>query len=413
MSILKSIFNIIDTTQKKVSISETWCDRDKHNLYEYFLDFNDWIDSEEGAALRFENNIEGLSNPSKAFYASDREAYDQAFNVFRDERRSEVLNENYLCDQFEDDHWYQRNLLRFDQLVDYFKKGTVVPFIGAGVSVAGGFPTWKDHLRQQGRTAGIDSHHVEELLEDGELETIIQEIESLRGRDVFVQEIRDVFSRTGELTDITLRIAELFTDTIITTNYDRLIEQSFDTGEENNVQVINSMNALERPATNKITIIKLHGDFKHPNKCILSKNQYDEAYGAREVDLSIPIPKILKYYYRNSCLLFLGCSLNKDRTIQVFQEVKNKIGDEDRPQHFSIEQAPESEEDIVERNAYLSNYGITPIWFEKGQFDFVESILRHARNELRYMGNRSFNNNKSIKKSNFFESLTLAIKKII
>lgn len=56
------------------------------------------------------------------------------------------------------------------------------------------------------------------------------------------------------------------------------------------------------------------------------------------------------------------------------------------PQHFSIEQAPEDEQEIVERNAHLANLGITAIWFEKGAFDYVESILRLAKNELRYRG---------------------------
>ena len=41
---------------------------------------------------------------------------------------------------------------------------------------------------------------------------------------------------------------------------------------------------------------------------------------------------------------------------------------------------------LVERNAYLAKLGITPIWFEKGCFDYVESILRLAKNELRYRG---------------------------
>jgi len=62
------------------------------------------------------------------------------------------------------------------------------------------------------------------------------------------------------------------------------------------------------------------------------------------------------------------------------------MGDKAIPQHFSIEQGPESEQELVERNAYLAKLGITAIWFEKGCFDYVESILRLAKNELRYRG---------------------------
>lgn len=73
--------------------------------------------------------------------------------------------------------------------------------------------------------------------------------------------------------------------------------------------------------------------------------------------------------------------------MQVFQAVKNEMGDDYRPQHFAIEQAPETEEKLVARNAYLLKFGITAIWFEKGYYDYVENILRLARNELRYRGN--------------------------
>lgn len=366
--------------------NETWCDRDEHNLFEHFVDFNEWLESEESIGLREENKIDGLSQPSKAFFAGDKEAYDQVFREYREERRREVLNETYLCEQFTDDHWFQRNRDRFDQLVRCLEAGTVVPFVGAGLSVAGGFPSWKNHLRQQGRTAGINQADIEYLLTAGQYEKVIEEIEEKRGRDVFTQEIRDVFSRTGELTDTTLRLTELFTDTVITTNYDRLIEQAYDTGEKDAFQIINGLNALEMPADDGVTIIKLHGDIQNPAQCILSKLQYDQAYGTDQLDMALPIPKLLTYYYRNSSLLFLGCSLNKDRTMQVFQAVKDEIGDADKPQHFSIEQAPEEEGNLADRNAQLANLGITAIWFEKGCYDYVENMLRLAKNELRYRG---------------------------
>ena len=266
--------------------AEIWCDRDEHKLFESYVDFNDWLDGEEAGGVREANRVEGISVPSKAFYAGDKEAYDQAFKQYRKARRQEVLNERYLCEQFADNHWFERNLQRFDQLLERLEAGDVVPFIGAGVSKAGGFPTWEDHLRTQGRTGGIDAAHVEDLLARGEYETVIAEIEAGRGRDVCGQEIRDVFSRTGTITNTTLLITELFADTIITTNYDRLIEQAFDTGARNGFQVINSSNVLADPSTDRVSIIKLHGDIKTPGQCILSKNQYDQAYGIGGIDLT-------------------------------------------------------------------------------------------------------------------------------
>ena len=53
---------------------ESWCDRDEHHRFELYEDFNEWLDGEEGLAVREANGIETLSQPSKAFYASDKEA---------------------------------------------------------------------------------------------------------------------------------------------------------------------------------------------------------------------------------------------------------------------------------------------------------------------------------------------------
>lgn len=386
MSVLDKIYSDRAIAAQPAIRNVTWCEKDNHNVYEYFSDFNEWIDGDDGLDIRLRYGIDGLSNPSKAFFASDLEGYHQAFKVFRNERKSQILGEEYILNNFGDSHWYERNVERFEQLENCLIEGLVVPFIGAGISVECGFPTWKGHLIQQGRTSGLDTDHVSELLNNGHYETVIEEIEQNGRRDAFIQEIRDVFSRTGRITQTTLRLTELFTDTLITTNYDHILEQAFDTGAENNLQLLDSSNILNQPEIDKTTIIKLHGDIKQPTRCIISKNQYNEAYGNGTLDLTKPIPKVLSYHYKTSSLLFLGCSLNRDRTMEVFQAVKTQMGDKDRPQHFSLESMPATEAELASRNAYLLNFGITPIWFPNGSYEYVEQILRLARNEMKYRG---------------------------
>lgn len=371
--------------------TESWCQVDGHADYELFEDFNDWIDAGdidlELPLLRGLGGI-GLSNPSKAFFAGDREAYEQALQAYRVQRRSEVLNRDHLVEIYgEEDgrHWFERNEQRFEQLVGRLAAQEVVPFVGAGVSSSGGFPTWANHLRQQGRTAGIAQARVDAWLEQGQYEAVIADIEQRHGRDVFAQEIRDVFGKRGRIQDITLLISELFADTLITTNYDRLLEQVYDTGGASQVQVINGTTAMELPDPTKVTLIKIHGDFADPAHCILGKAQYDAAYGEGALDTQRPVPRILARYYRNNSLLFLGCNLRNDRTLQVFHATKVAAGDELFPQHFSVEQAPAQLADLTARNAELLRLGITAIWYPEKQYRFVDDILRLAKSELNYM----------------------------
>jgi hypothetical protein len=370
---------------------ETWCQTDEHADYELFEDFNAWIDEGdidlELPLLRGLGQI-GLSNPSRAFFAGDRKAYEQALQAYRAGRRREVLSRDYFVGTYGEEegvHWFDRNEQRFDQLVNCLAAQEVVPFIGAGISVGGGFPTWANHLRQQGRTAGIAPEQVEAWLAHGQYEEVIAHIEQHHGPEVFAQEIRDVFGKRGSIQDITLRISELFSDTLITTNYDSLLEQLFDTGGASRVQVVNGVTAMTLPDPEKVTIIKIHGDCKDPAHCILGKAQYDAAYGEPALDLHRPVPKILANYYRYNSLMFIGCSLRNDRTLQVFRSTRVAAGDYSFPQHFSIEQAPEQREALVARNSELLRLGITAIWYPKGMHQKVEAVLRHAKGELNYM----------------------------
>lgn len=369
---------------------ENWCQQDGHADFELFEDFNDWINEGEvdiESPLLEKLLAIGLSTPSKAFFAGDKEAYEQALRAYRLARRHEALSKEYLIENFgpeEGQHWYERNEQRFNQLIDRLSEDMVVPFIGAGISVGGGFPTWADHLRQQGRTAGIAREKIETWLAQGNYEEIVAHIEAAHGRDVFSQEIRDVFGKRGSIQQITLLISELFKDTLITTNYDQLLEQVFDTGPGQEVQLINGVKAMEHPDPQKTTIIKLHGDIKNPAQCILGKAQYNEAYGEEYLDLNRNIPRILSYYFKNNSLLFIGCSLKNDRTIQVFRATKETAGDYSFPQHFCIEQAPKDIQHLRNRNIELLKLGITPIWFPGGKYDHPEILLQCLRNELNY-----------------------------
>lgn len=74
------------------NIPDAWCQTYGHADYALFDDFNAWIDEGEvdlELPLLHKLGQLGLSQPSKAFFAGDREAYEQALKAFRDERRRE------------------------------------------------------------------------------------------------------------------------------------------------------------------------------------------------------------------------------------------------------------------------------------------------------------------------------------
>ena len=102
---------------------------------------------------------------------------------------------------------------------------------------------------------------------------------------------------------------------------------------------------------------------------------------------TIGIPYLVKndepLYFKDADLLWMKSSGIIDGSFLYnffispkFREYLKSISHTGTISHFTIEQAPEDEQEIVERNACLANLGITAIWFEKEVFDYVESILR-------------------------------------
>lgn len=47
MSVLDKIYSDKATIAAPSLKNITWCEKDNHSLYEYFADFNEWIDGEK------------------------------------------------------------------------------------------------------------------------------------------------------------------------------------------------------------------------------------------------------------------------------------------------------------------------------------------------------------------------------
>ncbi|NIN22921.1 MAG: hypothetical protein GTO56_32985 [Candidatus Aminicenantes bacterium] len=155
----------------------------------------------------------------------------------------------------------------------------------------------------------------------------------------------------------------------ITTNFDCLIENNA-FGTHVNVCCGYQGEELEKWFTymDKNALLKIHGDLQDVSSIVLSSKQYAEIYrDPAGFDPKAPLPGFLKRVFTNSSVLFIGCSLLRDRIIMIMESLRRM-----RP-HFAIMPRPEKQEGVVELNRRLSEAGITPIWIT--DFDQIEEIL--------------------------------------
>jgi len=356
--------------------SGTWCALDRHDRYSHSASFNDWLDGAEDDALDVLDRLglASIRSPSKALYAGDPVAYDEELKRFRAQRRDRALGEGYLPD-----HWVQRNRSRFVELLGPLKNQNVTPFVGAGVSCASGLPSWRAHLLRQGETAGVETATLIRLLDDGLYEAAIDLVIGEAGPSVFVQEIKADFLDAGYDISLATMIVGLARGLLVTTNYDKVLESAAVSRGESLVPVLQGMIEDNTPLIRSLTngqraILKIHGDVETPSTCVLTGGQYDEAYGPGCPELKRPIPKKLQKIYEQRTLIFLGCSLWNDRTLKVFERVRDDTGSDNVPPHFAIVEAPD-EVDIPERNKFLADIGISAIFYPSGQHDKVSVIV--------------------------------------
>lgn len=79
-------------------------------------------------------------------------------------------------------------------------------------------------------------------------------------------------------------------------------------------------------------------------------------------------------------ILFLGCSLKGDRTIQLYKEIKK----ESKLYGYAFVQKPTDEKEAQKRARELSNMLIHPIWYPKTdvKHESVKVLLRYIGKQV-------------------------------
>lgn len=151
-------------------------------------------------------------------------------------------------------------------------------------------------------------------------------------------------------------------------------------------------NKIDSALYNKESIlVKMHGDIEDPTNLILTEDSYNEVYGKNpdEPDFDLAMPNFLRKILKKNPLLFLGCSLDKDRTCNVikkcigncrqfaFLELPKETENKENPLVPSIRgEANKLEEHLRERKKYLiGELNIQPIWYPYGEHKEAYSVF--------------------------------------
>jgi hypothetical protein len=244
----------------------------------------------------------------------------------------------------------------------------VVPFVGAGLSMDFGVASWPRFLAD-----AAEFHEAPELvLAEIKAGRLIQAATLLaKDPDRFQAMVAGAFGASIKLQHAdgfaVGQLPMLAAGPVITTNFDSVLETVFAEAGAAFDKVItgtepdNVVRAMQR---NEHALLKIHGDAADRTARVFTGLEYDAQYKG--------ISRLARVMFTNRPLLFLGCSLDKDRTLEVLEAIHQEIPG---LAHYGVVAGSYSMSKTRNRRDELARYGISPVWFVPGDFSQIRKVL--------------------------------------
>lgn len=232
--------------------------------------------------------------------------------------------------------------LSVSQIKKSIKENSLILFVGAGISANSNLPTWGEL---------IQSFKVELNLPDDNSDDyprVAQYYYDTFGKNRYTKKIEEVFSSKGisKPNELHTLIEKIAPEHIITTNYDSLLEDQFESGLlKYNVVAEDKDIPYTSPGR---YLIKMHGDL-NKNNIVLKEEDY--------LDYASNFPMIsnlIQTLIMNHTLLFVGYSL-KDSTFKtIFRLVQNAFKSDAKFAYLYIPEKPSTfERDFYKKQGVI------------------------------------------------------------
>lgn len=285
--------------------------------------------------------------------------------------------------------YHEDNINVYQEIKDNLS--VLVPFVGAGLS-AFAYPMWKNVLKELACkiTDTKNNRAVNKLIKADQLEEAAQKLEEFRSKANMARDLANVFTpkKLNSCTDLMSKQAVnllplLFPRLVVTTNFDQTLETAYQLQGKPFASVIHPGHTellnqllLQPNNTSVCGLYKFHGTIAGPfieyDNLIFTQRQYDQWYNR-----SSKLVADLRRCFQKRKMLFLGCSLNQDRTMNILDTI---IKQEPGIFHYTIIDCQKKDRDNKIR--FLGEKHVRAIVYKAGQHEAVRIILEHLLEEI-------------------------------
>lgn len=209
-----------------------------------------------------------------------------------------------------------------EDLANSLRGGKVRLFVGSGVSAAAGLLGWNGLIRKMRATIEKENRSYP----PAEIQRFLSSADYLDVAEVFRQTVRDhryfsflreQFRRDVPPCKLHTLIGRLPVKTILTTNYDKLLEAAFRNTSYNDPAVIIYPDQLGHIESSEVRIVKLHGDIDHPSSLVLTRTDYSQFQRRRQ-----DFVRELQTSVNDHTVLFIGFGLRDSNFRRIYDDAR-------------------------------------------------------------------------------------------
>lgn len=255
----------------------------------------------------------------------------------------------------------------------------VIPFVGAGLSQNADpdrFPGWSELLRRMieefERAGYLPQERVRSLkqmaVEFKQAPVVAETIRLSVPKDAYLSFLQDQFSFVPHRpSSAHLHLFRLRPPIIITTNYDRLIENAF-AHQSRHVLSVATYNQpgqirnklLDASRLKQPFLFKLHGDIEDPSNVILTQSDYSRLTSIKEYANGYRL--LLSSLFFHYTTLFIGFSLTDEEVMLHIENVQEALSGERYPDYALFSRQSCTDDQAVK---FRDKFGIHVIRYDR------------------------------------------------